>query len=374
MTGIRDGTQSVPLTAAYGAVNPRYQLLSILYAPPVSATGKSSVVEYADGSSMGSAVSTTKAFSNDISVSASVSAFGVGASAGFDVSESSANTQSVSVTKSLTITKTVTGSDTTDGIDHDWDVYLVWINPQMVALVGQGTGPDLDARKCVWGLQVSPDEGLVFVPLTGGQLKGTAPISAGVKKILDGMGMTTTDCNNILATNPFSSDSNAQPDTTRYVKLSQDFPYVPGKYSTGFTATKGTTVSSGSTHEVNCSVSVGVSADEDFGGLFKATLSVNDKMTFTHSNTINNSNGSEQSASVSIQPPLAGTFPAGNRGLGGHRVQHFHVPFRRKVFCNGHEITGPASRRPPCPLSKGGASCSRFPDEFPVDLEPFPIG
>jgi hypothetical protein len=286
-----------------GYVKPRYQLLNVIYAPPgTKGHAGLSLASYEQSSTAGSGVSASSSFKDKTKVSASVSAFGVGVSADFAFSASKAETQSIAVTKTAGYTLTVPGPDV-DGIDHNFDLYYLWINPTMPMFFDPGRGVQ-------WGLR--NDEVMEIVWVTGGDLtKGV--FSPDVQRRFDKIGMTRADYDNILSANPFSTPTppgspGAQPDPNRYQPLGQTFPYEAS--SSGptktYTASKTKSQTWSNSSELQYQVSVGVSADAEFEGLFEASLSVSNTMTWTHSNTINNSSENSQSASVTIANPSPG--------------------------------------------------------------------
>jgi hypothetical protein len=280
-----------------GDVKPRYQLLNVIYAPPgTNGNPGLSFASYGQSSTAGSGVSASSSFKDKTKVSASASAFGVGVSADFAFSASKADTQSIAVTKTAGYTLTVPGPGV-DGIDHKFDLYYLWINPAMPMFFDPGRGVQ-------WGLR--NDEVMEIVWVTGEDLTNGV-FSPDVQRRFDKIGMTRADYDNILSANPFSRNPAAQPDPNRYQRLPKTFDYERSKNGPGptttYTASKTKSQTWSNSSELQYQVSVGVSADEEFEELFKASLSVSNSVTWTHSNTINNSSENSQSASVTIANP-----------------------------------------------------------------------
>lgn len=253
-----------------GYVKPRYQLLNVVYAlPGTKGQAGLSLASYGQSSTAGSGVSASSSFKDETKVSASVSAFGVGVSADFGFSQSSADTRSIAVTKTAGYTLGVPGPDV-DGIDHDFDLYYLWINPTMPALLDPGRGVQ-------WGLR---NDGLMeIVWVTGGDLK-KGVFSQDVQRRFDKIGMTRADYDNILSANPFSNPG-AQPDPKRYQPLCRTFPYEASSTgpTTTYTASKTKSQTWSNSSELQYEVSIGLSADAEFEGLFNASLSVSNSVT-----------------------------------------------------------------------------------------------
>src|SRR5262249_22686281 len=121
------------------SLNPKFVVLSVMYAPP----GKTSTVDYSSSNLLGTKTSLNAFLSNSTTVSLSLGA-GVsifpkirkGLKLGVTVSGEKSFTQSADSTSSVDVSKTTSNdiqvagpANDLDGVDHNFDVILVWLNP-----------------------------------------------------------------------------------------------------------------------------------------------------------------------------------------------------------------------------------------------------
>jgi hypothetical protein len=133
-----------PNTTQSGYINPKYVVLGVTYAPP----GNQSFVQYADSTMIGTSTAFTSTTSNKIgysvSVSDTISASGTVPDIGgkWGVSDTTTGTyaqnftdegdtsSSVAITSTDTWTTKVPGpASPYVGVDHDYDVIWLWLNP-----------------------------------------------------------------------------------------------------------------------------------------------------------------------------------------------------------------------------------------------------
>ena len=125
---VADVNASVILNAtATGQAYPKYQILTVLYAPPGTDGGKSSSqVSYSSGSATGTTDSTSNSFKQGVDVTASVGGdigpVSLGASADFTASQTSGETSQVQINKGTNNQINVSGP-AQDGINHGNDLY-----------------------------------------------------------------------------------------------------------------------------------------------------------------------------------------------------------------------------------------------------------
>jgi hypothetical protein len=141
------GTATVTaITTASGYVNPKYIILGVTYAPP----GSQSFVQYTDSTTVGTNTSLTESFAKGASVSVKVSStFGAGGKIVPDVggtwgvSDTTTGTDSNSFTDETDNSSGVAVTSTQQwltkvpgplspygvGVDHDYDVIWLWLNP-----------------------------------------------------------------------------------------------------------------------------------------------------------------------------------------------------------------------------------------------------
>jgi hypothetical protein len=287
-----------------GKVRPRYQVLFVVYAPPGNAGGRNiSVVDYGEGSTVGSTVSTASSFRDGTSVTASASGgifAGGSVSTGLDLAATKTDSTSIDMKKSKSWDIRVSGP-TADGIDHDRDLYDLWLNPVLTVTIGHG--------RLTWGFD--PAGGPMNLKYVyGGWLKKPATMPPDVQASLAGAGITPADYPRILSTNPFSSGTTINPD--RFLPTDRTFPYEPPFSASDsvptmtFVQKNDTTRSSNKKFDVEYGVSVSISADVGFGDLFKASLKVSDSFKWTNSSTLGTSTLSSQSATVTVGGPSFG--------------------------------------------------------------------
>ena len=121
-------TQQIP-------VSPKYQVLSVLYAPPGAPTGNSSTINYSSTWAVGSKVTVDNSFTNAVSVNEGVqyaqSGWSVGGSTTFGWSktfdQSDTNSTSLTDTQSVQLANT----STTQSINHDFDQITILLNPMV---------------------------------------------------------------------------------------------------------------------------------------------------------------------------------------------------------------------------------------------------
>jgi hypothetical protein len=289
-----------------GKVKPSYQLLFVVYAPPGTKGGKSSsMVDYGEGSTMGSSTSTASSFRSGISISANVGG-GIFApatiSAGMDMAVTIADSTSLDVKKSTSWDIKVQGPDK-HGIDHDLDLYYLCLNPVLAISIVNG-------QHLTWGYDAAA------VPLEiqyvyGAWLKNPASMPPGLRTRLANAGLTHSDYAQILSANPFTSGTTIDPN--RFLPTSHTVPYEPPVAASAPVPTmtylqkNEVTQSSGikvdKEYGVNFSVEAG---DDKFLGVFKVSLKVGGNLKWTNSSTSGMSTLSSQSATVTISGPSFG--------------------------------------------------------------------
>src|SRR5689334_12615673 len=125
---------AISAAAQSGIVKPKYIVVSVIYAPP----GQLSSVNYGSSTILGTSTQFDHSFSKGTTIEASVtigkikddnnpSGTGGGTESFTQTQESSS---SVAINKTTSSDIVVQGPvDSTQGINHDYDVILVWINP-----------------------------------------------------------------------------------------------------------------------------------------------------------------------------------------------------------------------------------------------------
>jgi Carboxypeptidase regulatory-like domain len=301
-----DANASVTLNAtATGQVYPRYQILTVLYAPPGTNGGKSSSqVSYGGGSTTGTTDSTSDSYKTGVDVTASVGGdigpVSLGASADFTASQTSGETSQIQINKGANNQINVSGP-AQDGINHGNDLYYLWLNPQLnVAISHLGD--------IAWDVGVNGPDMLIQYIYTE-WLQNPSMMPPGVAQALANAGLTAADYAQILACNPFSSGGTAI-DPNRFVLTTQSFPYEPPLAAGDpvptktYAQTSATTTTNAEQVQVQYGVSVSLSAG--IKAPITASLKVTDSLQWTNTSTSTEVTGSSQSASVTVGGPAFG--------------------------------------------------------------------
>ena len=311
-----------------GAVKLKYQILGVDYAPP----GAKSSVNYAGSTMRGTSTSNSSTWtdSTSLSVTASTKESFLIFKGGGSTSASASYQQEGDSSNSMTISTTTNMADiipgplsSAVGIDHDYDVIWVWLNPEVMLTI---PGPyQLQWSGYTYDAEDDADE-MEVVPIYVAQLKNPSLMSSGLAARLarswdtSGLGgLTTQDYAAILTADPFVANPSFNPNTDtsgRFdIQGGQTFSYSPPPPG-GQPITQTYSVVSQSTSSVgkgaSDSRSVGLAVDLNFGAglnisVFSAKISVDIKTsnTYTSSNkwssTING--GAGQTASLSITGP-----------------------------------------------------------------------
>lgn len=325
-----------------GAFNPKYLVLSVMYAPP----GQSSTVDYGASKMLGTATSITDTFQHQ-TVFTSTLNLGLDYSIrqhkknhegdSFSVSDQRTETQtfteSLQGTSSITINKTqnsdqiVPGpkSTTTEGIDHDFDVVLLWLNPVIEFTI---TGPSTATIAGYSFDENDPVGEMDVVPVYVAWLKDPTQMPPGVRfalarlwadQPLDGSGtaLTSVDFQAILARDPFANGP-VPIDTNRFVLSGETFAYAPAPNG-GQPFTEKSTLAYQTTNQQSVTVTdkyaVSFSTkSSDSGsaqGFFNANLAQTggigggstQTLTITNSNGLQTTQSAGQSATLSLVGP-----------------------------------------------------------------------
>jgi hypothetical protein len=294
-----DGRVKPP--TVFGDVRPKYQILTLVYAPPGTNGGQStSSVTYSSSSSNGTTLSTSNSFKDGTDITASVEGGPISASADFSFSATKTDASSLQSTKSKTFNISLNGP-AADGINHGDDLFYLWLNPNLSVAMDPG-------ERLSWGLGVD-GANMTIQWVSVSELQNPSSMAPGLKQQLDAAGLTQSDYATILTANPFASGTTTI-DPTRYWLYNQSFPYeaplapsdpVPTE---SYTLTDSTTQTSTQTQEVQYGVSVSVEAG--IQAPFSAKLKVSDSFQWTNTNSQSQQSQSSQTASVTIGGPAYG--------------------------------------------------------------------
>jgi hypothetical protein len=286
-----------------GTMRPRYQVLTVVYAPPGANSGKgSSQVTYGHGSATGTTTSTSNSFKVGVDVGASVKAAdgSTGADASFKLSQSTTDSSSVDVKKNENYEIKIVGPSK-DGIDHDYDLFYLWLNPLLNVTIAP-------LNNIKWALSTDGST-MDVVYLYAAWLKNPQLMPRDIRSRLSSAGLTDADFAQILKTNPFTSDLAAL-DPDRFLPTLQSFPYEPPKtaadsvpsmsYSQQNSVTRTASHSSQVQYDVSVSVSGGIKLP------IQASLKVTTSLSWTNTATSGASEGATQSAAVTVGGPAFG--------------------------------------------------------------------
>lgn len=293
--------QPQPVT---GTVLPKYLILTALYAPPGTQSGKgASSVSYGSGSSTGVTTSSKSSFNQSYSVTASGGGGFLGsvsASASFSYGRNAADSSSIDLKKSATTTISASGP-AQNGIDHDRDLIYLWLNPK-VSLT-------LAPSSAAWTFAGDSTADIQYLYV--GWLKNPTTMPPGVIQALTRYGITAADFPDIVQQDQLAA-GNVRPASPRFQSLRTTFPYEPPysasdpvpsysfSQSSSDAATTGTEVSD------NYKVGLTISVEASFLGLAKAGLKTDDSWTWTNTSSTSNTAGSTQTAQVTVTGPSFG--------------------------------------------------------------------
>jgi hypothetical protein len=295
-----------PLSKQKGSITPAYMILSVVYAPPGTAGGKSgSFVDYSSGSTMGTKVTTSDSFKNAFTFDSSIGGAGVTADFGFGFSSDQQDKTAVEVKKTAKNEIKLPGPGT-DGIDHAEDRIYLWLNPKVNVSVTGGSAWS-------WALDVdgpAMDIQYVYVGWLKNPGTTTAPAWLALKDKFTARGIRESDFAVMLSADPFS-DPSYLVDSPRFVELSTTFPYEPPLNPTDpagtetYTITADSTVTGTNTKTSTFDVKVGCTVDEN-AGFVKVMAKVSDTFTWTNQTETSASQGTADSATVAIGQPSFG--------------------------------------------------------------------
>ena len=207
-----------------GFLHPKYMIVGVTYAPP----GAQSAVTYTNSTLVGSSVTINKSFTDNTSlsvqVSAGISAFGNGGGITgtftTSYSQKSSSSSSISINKTTQVADKTSGpSNSFAGLDHDFDVIWLWLNP-VLSLGFLGVNNPHALTWNGYGYDPNDQPGLDVLPVFVGWLNGDIPVPSNVAQVLarpwasqyiwgpgQGPGITGpgpgTDFANIVQADPF---------------------------------------------------------------------------------------------------------------------------------------------------------------------------
>ena len=291
-------------------LRPHYYLLTVLYAPPGTNGGKSSSqVDYATGSSTGTITSNSQFYSSGLDMKAEVGGGLFGGptiTADFAASNSTTDQSSVEVKKTQTGDFRVVGP-ATDGINHNSDIFVVWLNPSVNVSIEESGAAH-------WQLAVDGPK-MQIQTIYAAWLKNPAQMAAdnpGLKADLDAAGLTQDDYQGILSADPFVFGA-TRIDPNRFLPVTQTtFSYNPPLSQSDavpartYSQSNSLTTTAQHSVELTTKVGLGISVSVGSDAFIKAKMSLNANFQWTNKSSTTNSSGSSQSASFTIGGPAFG--------------------------------------------------------------------
>lgn len=290
-----------PSSINNGRVRPKFYILTVLYAPPGTASGVSpSSVTYGSGSSTGTKAVISSTFQAGIGVTATVEAnlttVSLSAQASFGFSQTTNDSETINIEKTTTSKLSNVGPPV-DGIDHDRDLIYLWLNPAIdIALTPTSaawTFPDRVA-----------DIQYVYV----GWLKDPSRMPQYVAMRLAQYKITSDDYKVMLEADPFADGSTAI-DPNRYRMINTTFPYEPPFSPTSpvptqeFACSIKTGTENASSVEKEYKVGASVEVGSKFADVWKATVKVEGHLAWTSKDTTTKVGGTSETATAVVGGP-----------------------------------------------------------------------
>ena len=312
-----------------GYTRPKWQVVGLTYAPP----GMHSTVTYSSGFLNGTSVSTNQSFANNLTLKVTNSGSfttpaGIGGSASGAVSvgwtQETDSSKSISIQNQNTSGIVVPGPvSSAAGVDHDYDIFYVWLNPELAYTVFPGSEVDFagfayDQRDTITGMDV--------VPLTVGQLKGSQTIPSDLQARINRTwdttlgGLISADRTAIVAVDPFANNPSFNPNTDTSGRFefpeinnsSQDLiinyiPAAPGEQpsTSTYSSLYNSTSTTGQGGKDTFTLGISFDGSVNFVEAIKTELSVSDTMTWTNQWSRGVTSGTSQTANFSIVGPAS---------------------------------------------------------------------
>jgi hypothetical protein len=280
---------------------PKYIVLTLVYAPPGANGGKSaSLVDYSNGSSTGTTLSISSSFKEGASVALTGTEQNKTKddSFGLSLTQTTTDDSGLAIKKGQTNDIKVPGPGA-DGINHDEDLFYLWLNPQFEVSVDPHENLD-------WQLGITGPT-MVIQRVSVGNLKNPSTMGAGLQKQLADAGLTQTDFAQILSLNPCSFTC-PPVDLNRYAPLNFTFPYDPPLNAPDPVSTLTTTLQNSVAYDTKSTVQTDYGVALNVAGTItsKLGLKLGSTLTWTNTQSTAINNTFTQSANVTIGGPAFG--------------------------------------------------------------------
>lgn len=332
------------INSPVGAMWPKYAVLGVIYSPP---GGSRSTVTYEKANNLGTSHTVGHSFSNSLGITfgfgANVGLAGATSTLGFDWTISKTSSNTVSITHTQTAGTTINGSD--NGINHDNDQIILWLNPswsiQMANLQNitptvngwSGVNSSYATYENALGQNFPPTE-MNVITVTVGELRSGNLLRGNLEAFQrafdtsvwpvvngapSGPAITPPEYADILAANPFYSsgttlDSNghivgvpsisalnsAYPASNPRFVFVQTMDFVPNQTNYGKDTNSYTDSNTQSGSET---FAVSWSHDASWNFIFKAGVKYTDKASWTSSYGTTVTSGSAVTTSFNLAGP-----------------------------------------------------------------------
>lgn len=287
-------------TVQRGSITPKYSVVGVIYAPPGSTSGQRSFVEYSQTSQLGTAVSVADSFRYGTQLTANASFLGASLGASLGLSTTVTDQTSTELRLGQGRTLRYTGSAGRDGINHDEDLIVLWLNPQVNFTVF-GTS-------IAWNLGTPNNQPVRIFQVQVGYLKDPSIMPVAVRTVLETAGIYPSEYTRILSHNPFAYADNPVLDPRRFVRANSTLPYIPPLDPRGalaaYTWTENSTFTVSTTNMFENAYSVGFTYGTGFDiDIVKISLKLDKSWTWTNKTATTKSTSKSQSATFSILPP-----------------------------------------------------------------------
>jgi hypothetical protein len=289
-----------PDPAVTGSIYPKFYILTVVYAPPGTKGGSSvSKVQYKQGSSTGTTVSSSSSFKNGVKVTASAKAGA--ATIGGEFSADNAETDSSKMEVEKKEGSGIEGrAPNTDGIDHSQDLIYFLVKPQLDVTI--------NGNKVDWSF--SGKSSVRYA--RAGWLEKPETMEPNLKKELEGkFGFTADDYKQMLKSYPFASGKTAI-DPGRFAYTGLNLPYQPPAGEDEAIPTwdmvldNATTTTTGKAYQTSAAAGVSIGAEFGFLDIVKTKLEMSATWTWTSSNERSESDAKSQTASFTLGGPSFG--------------------------------------------------------------------
>ena len=294
---------SPPDTQAEAVVHPAYVVSTIIYSPPgTSASWPKSTVTYGEDASLGTSLTIADSFKAEHKFTATAGFGQTSVSVGGGLTASTQDQETTEVRVNTSTSARYSGPSR-DGLDHDMDIIVLWLNPQVTI--------SLTTTDVRWTLAPRDGRAPAKVEVRVRWLKYPQEMPRGVAQALDYAGIRQDDYSKILAHHPFALTDTPRLDPERFWPANTTFPYEPPpvagdvpptwSYSQSIDASRSSSTSSDRSYSVSLSFATGF----DVAGV-KASLKDEQSWTWTSKVSRVSSTTSKQKAELVLTGPAYG--------------------------------------------------------------------